>query len=118
MLSRLAADENFNARILAGLIRRLATVSALTVEQAGLRRADDPQVLEWASREGRVLLSHDAATMPRFAYERVDAGLPTPGLILVPDRMSIGAALDDLLLIVQVMDPEEMRDRVIVRLPL
>jgi hypothetical protein len=118
VLARLAADENFDARILAGLRARLPLFHLVTVEQANLRAATDPAVLEWAAREGRVLLTHDERTMPGHAYDRMDAELPMPGVILVPDRMPIGPAIDDLALIVQVMEPGELAARGIVRLPL
>ena len=118
MLLRLAADENFDARILAGSRARFPEVGIVTVEQANLRTAVDPVVLEWAAREGRVLLTHDGKTMLGFAYARMDAGLPMPGVILVPDRMPIGAAVNDICLIVQAMPPEEIAALGIVRLPL
>ena len=118
MLARLAADENFDARILAGLTARLPGLSVVTIEQADLRGAKDPGLLDWAAGEGRVLLTHDERTMPRFAYARMDAGLPMPGVILVPDQMEIGAAVADLCLVLQVMDPREMEARGVVRLPL
>lgn len=118
MFPRLAADENFDARILAGLFEAEPGLSVVTVEQAGIRSADDPDVLEWAASEGRILLTHDASTMPNFVYERVAAGLPTPGVILVPDRMALGPAIEQTLMVLVAMSPEEIGSRVVVRLPL
>lgn len=118
MLDRLASDENFDARIVRGLKSRLPTLDLVSVEQAGLRAASDPEVLQWAAREGRVLLTHDERTMPRFAYARIDAGRPVPGVVLAPDRLAIGSALEDLLLLIEALEPEEMAQRVVVRLPL
>src|SRR5438874_2281576 len=71
---RLAADENFNNDILRGIQRRDPTADIVRIQEAGLSGADDPTVLEWAAQEGRVLLTHDVATMTRYAYERVRAG--------------------------------------------
>ncbi len=51
---RLAADENFNADILRGLLRRKPDLDIVRVQDAGLSGADDPTVLEWAAREGQV----------------------------------------------------------------
>ncbi len=56
--------------------------------------AEDPQVLAWAAREGRVLLTHDVKTMTKFAYERVAAGLPMPGVFEVSLDMPMGQAID------------------------
>jgi hypothetical protein len=44
-------------------------------------------------------MTHDRATMPDFAYARVIAGQPMPGVFVVNDRMSIRQTIDELLLI-------------------
>ena len=72
--------------------RRNPAVDILRVQDAGLRSAEDPDVLEWAAREGRVLLSHDVQTLTHFAYERVRAQLPMPGVFEVSNKLSVGAA--------------------------
>jgi hypothetical protein len=59
----------------------------------------------------------DTRTMRDHAYERVASGAPMPGVVEVPDLMPVGEAIHELALVVQLMDPGEMRDRV-VRLPL
>ena len=41
------------------------------VQDVGLAGAADPVILGWAASEGRILLTHDAATMPGFAYARL-----------------------------------------------
>ena len=58
-------------------------------------RPPDPMVLEWAAARGLVLLTHDRKTIPPFAYARVAAGLPMPGVFLVSDDMPIGQAIDE-----------------------
>lgn len=63
-----AVDENFNMHIVNGVLRRLPDTDIARVQDAGLTEADDPTVLEWASSEGRVLLTHDANTLTAFAY--------------------------------------------------
>jgi len=60
---RLAADENFNNDIVRGLWRRESELDIVRIQEVGLSGADDPTVLEWAAREGRVLLTHDVTTM-------------------------------------------------------
>jgi len=56
--------------------------------------------------------------MVGFAYRRLEAGEPVPGLIATTNEQSIGAAIDDILLIVECMSAEEVRDQVVVFLPL
>jgi len=77
---KLAADEDFNNRIVRGLLRRAPDIDLKRVQDAGLLSADDPSVLEWAAGEGRVLLTHDVTTMKKHAFARISAGLPMPGV--------------------------------------
>lgn len=114
---KLLADENFKEQIVNGLRRRLPGVDVTTVREAGLLGNEDPDVLEWAAREGRVLLTHDIRTMKDFAYARVEAGERMPGVLEIPDLLPIGRAIEELLLVVELVEPEEIRDRAL-RLPL
>jgi hypothetical protein len=77
-----------------------------------LAAAPDRAILEWAATRGLVLLTHDRKTIPPFAYARVAAGLPMPGVFLVSDDMPIGQAVDQLLLAIQCLNPEECEDQV------
>jgi len=38
--------------------------------------------------------------MPGFAYERVAAGQEMPGLFIVNDRLAVGKAIDEILLVI------------------
>lgn len=108
----LAIDENFDHHILRALLRRVSDLDARTVSAAGLGGADDPTVLEWAAREGRILVTHDVRTVTRFAHERVVRGEPMPGVIEVVARAPIGKVIEDLVLVVRCATAEELRDRV------
>lgn len=114
---KLLADENFKGQIVSGLRRRLPKLNITTVRDAGLQGALDPDVLEWAAAEERIVLTHDIRTMKDFAYARVEADKPMPGVVEVPDLMPIGVAIQDLLLVVQLLAPEEIENRAL-RLPL
>jgi hypothetical protein len=99
---RLAADENFNADIVRGLLRRrLTNLDIVRIQDAGLSGADDPAVLDWAAREGRILVTHDISTLVTFAFERVADGRPMPGVFAARSDLSIGSTLDDLLLLAE-----------------
>jgi hypothetical protein len=82
-----------------------------------LSGAADPAVLAWAAREGRVLLTHDARTIPRYAYKRVRTGQPMPGIFALAVDASIGQAIEDLLLLVEGSLDGEW-DRQVLYLPL
>ncbi|MEH2383418.1 MAG: DUF5615 family PIN-like protein [Nostoc sp.] len=44
-------------------------------------------------------LTHDLATMTNFAYERLQAGLAMPGLFEISRRVSVGLAIEEILLL-------------------
>jgi hypothetical protein len=98
---RLAADENLNNSIVRGLLRRQPELDIVRIQDVGLSGADDPTVLEWAAQEGRVLLTHDVSTITKYAYERVRAGQPMPGVFEVGRNVPIGRAIEDILLLAE-----------------
>lgn len=104
---KLASDENFDGDILRGLFRRRPDLDIVRVQDVGLRTKHDSEILEWAAAENRILLTHDRDTMPSFAYDRVGAGRAMPGVFLVSDQMPIGQAIDEILLAVDCLAPDE-----------
>lgn len=101
MALRLAADENFNGNVVRGLTRRCPGIDLIRIQDVGLSGAEDPAVLEWEAREGRVLLTHDVTTMTRYALERIASGLPMPGLVEVAPDVPVGQVIDDLQLMLE-----------------
>jgi hypothetical protein len=98
---RLAIDENFNNDIVRGLLRRQPGLELKRVQDAGLAGVDDPTVLEWAASENRVLLTHDVRTMIDYAWQRVAAGKPMPGVFEISRAVPIGWAIEDILLLAE-----------------
>lgn len=103
-------DQNVNEQILDGLTRRDATLEFIHVRDVDLAAAPDPTVLEWAAEHGLVLLTHDRKTIPHFAYARVVAGLPMPGVFLIDDQMPIGLAIEEIFVAVYCLTPDECKD--------
>lgn len=110
---RLLSDENFNEAIVRGLFRHHPELDLIRVEDAGRRGLDDPSLLAWAAEEGRILLTHDRNTMPGYAYERVVAGFPMTGVLIVRDTLPIGQAIADIELVMECCTADECRDRVL-----
>jgi hypothetical protein len=110
---RLAADEDFNNNILRGLLRRHPSLDFVRVQDAGLCGQDDPAVLDWAAKEGRVLLTHDANTMTRNAYDRVRAGLEMPGLVVASRRAPTRQLIEDILFLAVCAEPHELQGQVL-----
>lgn len=98
---RLAADENFNNDIVRGLLRRKPDLDIVRVQDAGLSGGGDPEVLEWAASDGRVMVTHDVSTLSKHAYDRIEAGRAMPRVFEISATMAVGRAIDDLLLLVE-----------------
>lgn len=97
---RFLADEDLDNDILRGLVRRVPGAD-VTRAQDLFSGTPDQAVLAWCAKEGRVLISHDVQTMRKHAYARIDAGLPMPGVILIPRSVPIRVAIDELALIAE-----------------
>ncbi len=110
---RLVSDENFNGDIVRGLFRRHSELDLVRVQDVGLMRTPDPEILEWAASQGRVLLTHDVSTVPPAASQRVAEGKPMPGVFLVPERTPVGQAIDEILFLSLEVDPGEWKDQVL-----
>jgi hypothetical protein len=114
---RLASDADVRGEIIRGLRRRRPYIDLLRAQDALPEGTPDRKVLAWAAAANRILVTNDRNTMVGFAYQRVAAGEPVPGVIATTNQQSIGSAIDDILLIVEHMPEEEIRDQVVVFLP-
>jgi hypothetical protein len=110
---RLLADENLNYNIVRGLGRRLPEIDIARVQDVGRAGADDPSLLAWAALERRVLITHDAQTLAKYAHERVNAALPMPGVIEISFRVPVRVAIEDLVVIAECSLPDEWEGKVL-----
>jgi hypothetical protein len=97
---KILADQNFNADILRGLKDRISKLDCLATYEIGFQKYTDDKLLDWAAEENRIILTHDAKTFPIFAAEKMAKGEKMCGVIIVPTKMPIGQAIDDLELII------------------
>lgn len=67
---RLLIDHDFNEKILQGLRLRVPELDAVVARMIGFEKTPDTALLAWAAAEGRIVLSHDVQTMPKFAISR------------------------------------------------
>ena len=95
-----------NQIILHAVVRRAPAVDFHIAAAAGLEDLCDPEVLALAARDGRVLVTHDQKTMPRH-FAAFVATTTSPGVLIIPQRLPIATAVEDILLIWSVMDAEE-----------
>jgi hypothetical protein len=116
MKVRFQADADFNAEIVAGVLRREPLVDFQSADEARLRGVPDHDVLALAAAEGQILVTHDRRTMPRHFAEFVREH-SSPGVFIIGQNMSVRAAIEDLLIVWAASDSEEWRN-LIIALPL
>jgi hypothetical protein len=74
-------------------------------------------VLALAAEWNRILVSHDFQTMPRHFGDFLQARGSSPGVLLVPQYLPIGQAIEELVLIWGASDAVEWENHIL-RIPL
>lgn len=100
-MGRFLADENFHGDITRGLLRAASDLDLVRVQDVGLQHASDLEILDWAAKEDRIVLTHDRQTMPAFAFQRLTQGRQMSGLFVLDDAMGIGQAIEELRLAIE-----------------
>ena len=71
----------------------------------------DSDVLLWAEREDRLLISWDKRTMPGFLVAHLQGGRHSPGILFLRDAVTVARILAALVLIAYAGDPIDYQDR-------
>ena len=109
---RILIDENLDQRILRGLRRQLPLLDYEVVQELGFAGTSDESLLAWAAENQRILVTHDVNTVTKYAYERIGAGEQTAGVIVVPEDLAIGLAIEELLVLIECCEVNEMENQV------
>ena len=109
---RFLADHDLNEHLITGVVRREPAVYFSRARELGLQNSSDDQVLECASEEGLLVVSHDVNTMTAAAEQRVKAGLPLTGLFMVHQMDPVKPNIESLILIWSASEAEEWRNLV------
>jgi predicted nuclease of predicted toxin-antitoxin system len=110
---RLVSDEDVNGRIIRGLRRREPGLDIVRTLDVGLAHRPDPEILQWAADQDRVLVTEDVSTMIGFAWQRVKDGQPMTGVLALTEGIGIGRAIEDILTVVLCYDAQEIKDQVL-----
>ncbi|MEX2175952.1 MAG: DUF5615 family PIN-like protein [Pirellulaceae bacterium] len=114
---RFLTDEDLRGPIVDGLWLQHPELDVVRAVDVGLAGFDDDLILAWAAANGRVTISHDVNTMIDAANGRLGAGQAMSGLIVVPQWLGIGRAIDELRYVAEVSTAQEM-DAATVWLPI
>ncbi|MEW6365065.1 MAG: DUF5615 family PIN-like protein [Acidobacteriota bacterium] len=98
---RFLADEDFDNDIVRGVLRWRPSIDIVRAQDVELSGKRDDELLEWAARYGRAVLSHDVSSMLKHAHDRVAVGKPMPGLFAVSHSAQIRQVIEDMVLLVE-----------------
>lgn len=111
MIRRLLADSDLNRAIVTGTLRRNLDLDFKTRDDLPLDGMPDDIVLDIAAKDFRVLVSHDVGTMWEHFREHVKRR-SSPGLVLIPQSLSIALAIECLLLVCAACDARDLQNRI------
>ena len=98
-------DEHVPKAVTKGLQRR--GVDVLTVRERGTFAASDEEHLTLAAEIGRVLFTQDADFLRLHA-----GGVPHAGIVYAHQQTEIGVIIRGLMLVYQVLEPQDMHNHV------
>lgn len=113
MKVRFLADADLDRAIVRGVLRREPSLDFLTAHVAGLRGLSDREVLTLAAERQRVLVSHDVGTMPAHFRTFRNAEKHNPGVFLISQRVEVGVAIDELVLIWTASEASDWQNRLV-----
>lgn len=111
MKIRFQADADFNQIIVKATLRLEPSIDFQLAHVAGLASLDDPDVLQLAAEQNRLLVSHDRKTMPNHFGQFILSNR-SPGLLVVSQKLPISQVAQELLLIWAASGPEEWVNRI------
>ena len=112
MSIRLQADNDLKHGIVRAVRQREPSIDFASAGDAGLEGIGDPDLLNLAAIEGRILVTHDGRTMPRHFRAHISAGRSSPGVLIVSQDVAIGDAVDAIILIWSASQAEEWRNQI------
>ena len=111
MAIRFQADADLNQLLVRAVLRREPKINFQTAFQAKLANLDDPQVLEYAKNEQRILITHDRRTMPYHFAEFIKESTSS-GVIIVSQQILVQQFVEDILLIWSLTEMDDWTNRI------
>jgi predicted nuclease of predicted toxin-antitoxin system len=111
MKIRFQADADLNQVIVFATMRLEPSIDFQTARAISLTSQHDREVLDIAARDDRLLVTHDQKTMPRHFAEFISRR-KSPGLLVIPQHLSVATVVGDLRLIWSVTEAEEWINRI------
>ena len=110
---RFLADHDLNEHLVEGVRRRESLIEFRQARDFGLQTRPDTEILDFASRERFLVVSHDVNTMTAAAAQRLIEPQGMSGLLMVPQSSPVSDVIESLVLIWSVSESEDWRDQIV-----
>ena len=111
MSVRFQADNDLKFGIVKAVRRPEPAFDFAPAQDARLDGLGDPELLDRAASEGRVLVSHDRRTMLDHFRAHLAAGKSSPGILVVSQGTPIAQAVEAIVYVWLLAEPRELRDQ-------
>ncbi len=112
------ADENFSGIVVRALRARIPEIDIVRAQDLEfIRGQDDDTLLAWATRTGRIVLTHDASTMLPAVKRQFHSLGQCCAVVVVPTDLAVAQALGDIQLLECCGVPEDF-SATMIHLPL
>ena len=91
---RFQADADLRQRIVDAVRLREPSIDFASAADSKLEGIPDPQILEIAASESRILITHDRRTTAEHFRARLEEGKSSPGVFLVSQYARIGEVVE------------------------
>ena len=113
---RLIVDENVHGALIPGLHgyaqEQDCEVDVVSAVGVGLGARPDQEILEYAAQNERVVVTLDVTTLIGYANDRVRAGVPMPGVIVLRAGLASAMWIEHLVMTATCYDPCDMANLV------
>jgi Domain of unknown function (DUF5615) len=74
-------------------------------------QTSDPEILVWAERARRILLTYDESSMPGHWIAHLQAGRHSPDMFIVRSEVTLPEIVEVMVIVARASDPGEWLDR-------
>ena len=111
---RYQADADIHQGIVVAVRRREPAIDFASAADSKLEGVSDPDVLEIAGSQGRILITHDRRTMLDHFRNRLQEGKSSPGVFLVSQFAPLGPVVEALSMVWAASDSAEWQNQVVI----
>jgi hypothetical protein len=108
---RFQADADLDHKIVQAARKSEPSMDFASALDSGLERVPDPEVLELAASQNRILVTHDRRTMPGYFRSRLAQGKSSPGVFLVSQFAALGPVVEALVTVWAASEPSDWRNQ-------